>query len=252
MTVYLIDLDGTVYRGLKTIEGAAQKIDEIRAAGHKVLFFSNNSTRSRKDLARKLSEMGVKAREDEVCSAAYALVLFLKERKKRVYFIGEESLRKELAQEGVALSEEGEVVAVGLDRAFNYEKLAHALTLTLKGAQIVAANDDATYPTHEGIRPGAGAIVAAIERASGKKALVLGKPYEFIYKVLKQMMGEEEMVVVGDRLDTDIYFAKRFGLKSILVLSGIAKKEDIAKSKIKPDEIIPSLAHLNLSPPTSP
>lgn len=245
----LFDLDGTLYVGDTPVPGAAEKVRELRSKGARVLFLTNAAVRSRKGIAERLAAMGFDAKKGEVYSSAYVLARYLAENHpgKSVFVVGERGMSEELAETGIGVVERGaDIVAAGLDREFTYARLAAALTELENGAELVATNPDATYPTEAGIRPGAGAIVAAIEAASGKRAHVVGKPNPYTLELIKaeQKLENEEILMVGDRIETDIKFAKDCRIKSALVLSGVAKKEDVGE--VAPDYIFRSVADLSL------
>lgn len=245
----VFDLDGTLYVGNTPVPGAAKKIEELRKKGIVVLFLTNAGTRSRKSIVTKLAGLGFSAKEDEIYCGSYLLARYVTEHYpgRKVFIVGERGMLEECEWLGVPLTESGsDIVAVCLDRAFNYEKLSKALTEILNGAIIIASNNDATYPTENGQMPGAGSLVAAIERASGKKAHVVGKPGTYTMGLIEREhhLKKDEILVVGDRLDTDIKFAKDSGVKSALVLTGIAKRNDI--KEIRPDYVFESVAELTL------
>jgi 5'-nucleotidase len=170
-----------------------------------------------------------------------------KHKGKKMFIVGERGLLEECEEMGVPLTEgKAGIVAVGLDRSFDYEKLAKALEELEGGAVLLATNGDATYPTEKGPMPGAGAIVAAIEFASGKKAEIIGKPNKYSMLLIEKELGlkPDEILMVGDRLDTDIKYAKACGIKSALVLTGNSKRSDIKETK--PDYVLESVADLSL------
>ncbi|MBU0532841.1 phosphoglycolate/pyridoxal phosphate family phosphatase [Candidatus Micrarchaeota archaeon] len=245
----IFDLDGTLYRGKKVIDGAAETLERLRNSGVKVLFLTNAATKSRENVAQKLTNMGLQANKEEVYSSSYFLARYIssKHKGKKVFVVGEQGILDEFREAKVECVEErADIVVVGLDRKFTYEKLAHALAELRDGAILIASNKDPTFPTENSFMPGAGSIVAAIETASGKEARVVGKPNCYPLELIKEDYGlkNEETVVVGDRLDTDIKFANCCGIKSVLVLSGVNKKSDIKKDI--PDYILSSVAEFNL------
>jgi HAD superfamily hydrolase (TIGR01457 family) len=244
----IFDLDGTLYLGKTPLKGAAEKLAGLRERGIKVLFLTNAATRSRANVALKLSNMGFGAVKNEVYCGAYALARYIAQnhRGKKVYFVGEAGIEDEFREAGIASSETADIVAVGLDRQFNYDKLCKAHVNISRGALFLASNNDHTYPTESGHLPGAGAIVAAIEFASGKRPYIVGKPNPFLLELMmkEHKLSKDEMLIVGDRLDTDIMFAKNCGIKSALVLSGSTKKEDI--KNIKPDFVFDDVTRLSL------
>jgi HAD superfamily hydrolase (TIGR01457 family) len=242
---FVLDLDGVVYRGSELLPGVEEKIAKLRKRG-KVLFVTNNSTKTRAEYAEKLSALGIEVEEGEIITSAYAAAQYIAEHYRRagVYVIGEGGLRKELEWRGISVRESDcKLVVVGLDRRFTYEKLAMAQHHLLRGAELLATNRDPTLVTERGLIPGAGAIVAAVETASGKKAKLIGKPSKIIGElILRHLKAKpEETLLIGDRLDTDIAMGKALGMRTALVLTGATKREDVDKSRIKPDYVLDRL-----------
>ncbi|MEW6722774.1 MAG: HAD-IIA family hydrolase [Candidatus Micrarchaeota archaeon] len=245
----IFDLDGTLYLGKTPVPGAAEKVAELRKKGVKTLFLTNAATRSREDVALKLWNMGFSAQKNEVYCGAYAVARYVARNHagKRAYVVGEKGMFDEFAAAGVPFGEDADLVAVGLDRDFTYAKLAKAYTNIAKGAAFLASNSDQTYPTENGHLPGAGAIVAAIQNATGKSPYVVGKPNPFAMELMmrEHSLKKDEMLMVGDRLDTDVMFAKNCGIRCALVLTGTAGKKDIKKG-MEPDYVYDSVAGLSL------
>lgn len=245
----IFDLDGTLYLGKTAIAGAQEKLEELRSKGIKTLMLTNAATRTREGVVSKLSGMGIAVDAEKTYCTSYFLAKYISEKHpgKKAHVVGEQGIFDEFEKLGIETVNEGaDLVVVGLDRKFTYEKLAGALRELDNGAQLIASNHDATFPTENGMRPGAGAILAAVEACSGKKALVLGKPGSYACELIMKDhgVGKEEMLMVGDRLDTDIMFARNCGIKSALVLSGVSKKDEI--KEIKPDYVFGSIAELSL------
>lgn len=133
-------------------------------------------------------------------------------------------------------------VVVGLDPELTYEKLKYGTLAIRNGASFIGTNPDTTYPAEEGLYPGAGAIIAALRASTDREPVIIGKPNEPAYEVVKDKLGDvEELWMVGDRLDTDIAFAKRFGMKAIMVLTGVSTLKDVAESGIKPNLVLPDV-----------
>ncbi|NOZ58627.1 MAG: HAD-IIA family hydrolase [Euryarchaeota archaeon] len=242
---FVLDLDGVVYRGRTLLPGVEEKIAKLRRRG-RVLFVTNNSTKTRAEYAEKLSSLGVEVREDEIITSAYAAALYIAEHYPRagVYVIGEAGLRKELEWRGISVRESDcGVVVVGLDRRFTYEKLAIAQNHLLRGAELLATNRDPTLVTERGPIPGAGSIVAAVERASGRRAKLVGKPSKIMGELILRHLGAEpqDALLIGDRLDTDIAMGKALGMRTALVLTGATKREEVERSRIKPDYVLDRL-----------
>jgi glycerol 3-phosphatase-2 len=228
--VVLCDLDGVVWLAHHPIPGAVPALDDLRGAGRRVLFVTNNSAPLMADHERALSQIGVEAAGD-VLSSAQAAALLLQPGQRVLAAAGEgvaealrlrglEVLANTEANEGASV----DAVVVGLHRTFDYEGLRRASTAVRRGARLIAANDDATFPTPEGPIPGGGAIVAAVERATGVHAEVAGKPHAPMAALVRRVIGEEAAtaaLMIGDRPDTDGLFAGVLGCRFALVLSGV-------------------------------
>jgi len=259
---FLVDLDGVLIRGQEPLPGAAEALQRLKELG-RVIVFSNNSTRSRRAFAERLTQLGLALTPEEIVNSAYIAAQHLRGLAEagagagsaQVYVIGEEGLREELELAGHRLvpPEEAEFLVVGLDRALTYEKLAGALRALLRGARFIATNVDPTLPAPGGLLPGAGAIVGAIQGMGFPPEVVVGKPSIIAFKVALATAGvsPEECLVIGDRLETDILGANRAGLDSVLVLTGVTKREDLerqergeGKQDGKPTWIVESLPAL--------
>lgn len=240
--IYFVDLDGVVYRGSELISGADEKVHELKDWG-RVVFLTNNSTKSRREYALKLNRMGIPCDETDIVTSAYAAALYISDNfgSSKVYPVGEYGLTYELWMQGHHISESADVVVAGLDRSLTYRKLAIALANIRNGAAFIATNRDATLLTERDILPGAGAIVAALETASGVSPVVVGKPETYIVEGVLRRLGikPDECTIIGDRLETDILLGKRLGMKTVLVLSGVSKD---AGGTIRPDITARSLA----------
>ncbi|MBA1340676.1 MAG: Glyceraldehyde 3-phosphate phosphatase [ANME-2 cluster archaeon] len=246
---YILDLDGVVYRGRTVIPGACESIDRLRSSGRRVVFLTNNATRTREAIARRLVDMGIPCSAGDVISSAYAASIYIKEKygSSTIYPVGEQGLIEELELAGHTINEQdADYVVAGLDREFTYEKLTRALDLLMNGARFIATNDDAMLPTEHDFLPGAGSMVAAIQAASGEVPDVIGKPNKPIMDVLLKEYGlkSKECVMVGDRLETDILAGIRAGMRTVLVLTGASGIEDIESSGIRPDAVLDSIADL--------
>lgn len=249
---YIIDLDGTIYRGERLIPGADRAIAELRARGRQMVFLSNKPLASRKDYAEKLSRLGIPANEDEVINSSYVLARYLARTAPgaQVYAIGEPPLLEELEGAGLVISEDPErieYVVVAFDRTFNYEKLNIAFQAIRRGAHFIATNPDRTCPVEGGEVPDAAGMIRAVEGVTGKRVeLIVGKPSKLIVEAALGRLGlpAERCAIVGDRLETDIAMGKAADLMTILTLTGVSLREDLINSAIQPDYIIGSLAEL--------
>ncbi len=247
MKAYILDLDGVIYRGSNPIDGAVDAVNRLQDRA-KVLFLTNNSTRSRSAVAARLDAAGIRCGAGDVITAGYAAAVYIRKRygASTVYPIGEAGLIEELKAEGHVISEDAEFVVVGLDRDLNYEKLRIGLQNITNGARFIATNTDPVLPTEDGFVPGAGAIVSALETASGESPLVIGKPNQPIMDIVIDHLGLDasECTVVGDRLDTDILAGIRCGMRTVLVLSGVETRDSLERSDIEPDLVIESITEL--------
>lgn len=256
---YVLDLDGVMYRGTEPQPHAASVVLTLRGRGHAVRFFTNNSALTRESYAAKLSSMGVPTPVDEIMTSSYATALYLREQNaagKTVYQIGEEGITRELEAVGMRVitncsqaDARIDYVVVGMDREFNYTKLARAQRAILEGARFIATNEDATYPVEGGcVVPGGGSLVAAVRTATSVEPLVIGKPQTYAFNKILEMTGTppDQSVMVGDRLDTDIAVGNRAGAHTVLVLTGVTSREDAerAAGELRPERIIETLVEL--------
>lgn len=223
---WLLDCDGVIWLADEPIPGAAEAVARLRAAGQRILFLTNNSWPRREDHLRKLEHLGMPAERDEVVTSAMAAARLVDE-GERVLVIGGPGVHEELAARGAEVFDPGEgdpksadTVVVGMDLGFSFARLAAATTALRNGARLVATNEDATFPTGDGLLPGAGSVVAAVATAGGVQPEVAGKPHEPVARLVKEMAGEIT-IMVGDRPSTDGRFARLLGVRFGLVLTGV-------------------------------
>lgn len=250
MPGYLIDMDGVIYRGNELIAGADRFIADLRSRDVPFLFLTNNSQRTRRDVATKLQRLGIEVEDTHVYTCAMATARFLASQKPAgtVYVIGEGGLMTALHNNGFSIvDKDPDYVVVGEGRSLNFEMAEQALSMILSGAKLVATNMDPNCPTQNGMRPGCGAIVALLEAASGVKAFSVGKPSPVMLRAARKELGlsTDETVVIGDTMDTDILGGVQMGYKTILVLSGGTCLEDLTRYAFRPDLIVDSLADLD-------
>jgi len=253
---FILDLDGCVYRGNAPILGAADTIAHLRKSGKKILFLTNNATRTPEQYVEKLEGMEIEADVDDVLTSATATAIFLSRKygKVTVFPVGGQGLVQELEKVGHRIVdshriEKAAFVVACLDPEFTYEKLDLACQAIISGAKLIATNVDPTIPVEEGFKPGAGAIVAAISAATGAKPEIIGKPFTHIVRIALDRLetAAGETVFVGDRLDTDVQAGKEVGGFTILVLSGSTKREAAEKvddPKQKPDLILSDISYI--------
>ncbi|XP_073048035.1 phosphoglycolate phosphatase 2 [Primulina eburnea] len=248
---FLFDCDGVIWKGDALIEGVPETLETLRSMGKKLVFVTNNSTKSRRQYAKKFNSLGISITEDEIFSSSFAAAMYLKvnsfPKDKKVYVIGEEGISEELELAGFTSlggPEDGKkavqlrpnflfdhdksvgAVVVGLDQYINYYKLQYG-TLCIRenpGCLFIATNRDAVgHLTDLQEWPGAGCMVAAVCGATQREPIVVGKPSTFMMDFLLQKFNipTSRMCMVGDRLDTDILFGQNAGCRTLLVLSGV-------------------------------
>jgi 4-nitrophenyl phosphatase len=245
----LLDLDGVLYRGDDAVPGAPETVEELRGRGRRVGFLTNNSARTPRQVADRLSGMGIAAAADEVVTSAQATAVLLhREATGRTegataFVIGKDGIREALTDAGVRIldgdAERATYVVIGWDSDVSYDSLRRASVLVGAGAQLVATNADASYPAPGGeLWPGAGAILAAVETATGVRATVAGKPYRPLFETAMERLGTTDVLMVGDRIETDVLGAADAGIDSALVLSGVSTASDLLDHDVLPVAVL--------------
>lgn len=249
---FLIDLDGVLHRGQERLPGAVEFIDALLAAGAPFLVMTNNATSTPDQVASRLQRMGIAVGRERVYSSALATAGWLLQRfpaGSRVLPVGEAGLREALQEAGFALvdrHQDAQAVVAGLDRAITYARLAEAALAINAGCPFIATNPDRSIPTERGIEPGAGAIQALLEAATGVAPLVIGKPQTAFFELALARLASppEEAVMVGDRYDTDILGGQRAGVRTAAVLTGISTAEELAAADPPPTWVFADLVEL--------
>jgi NagD protein len=249
MCGYLIDMDGVIYRGSQLIPGADRFIRQLRDGGVPFLFLTNNSQRTRRDVATKLQRMGIAAGEEHVFTCAMATARFLAQQKPHgtAFVIGEGGLLTALHSNGYAIVDrDPDYVVIGEGRTVTFEMVEAALNMIMNGAKLIATNLDPNCPTQSGTRPGCGAIVAMLEAASGLRAFSVGKPSPVMMRGARKELGlaADQTIVIGDTMETDIIGGVQIGYKTILVLSGGTRRNDLSRYAYRPEKIVDSIAAL--------
>lgn len=245
----IFDLDGVLYKGRTAIPGAQNTIAKLKSMGKRVFFLTNAGTASRSGRTAKLRSLGFEVEEQEVYTSSYGVGHYISKMKKNstVYCIGEGGLKEQLTSFGIFLTDKKpDFVVVSLDRGLTYARLAKGFENILNGSKFIATNEDPSFPTEKGLMPGAGSIVKSLEYSTGVKPIVIGKPNTYLMDMIfeKCECSKEEILFVGDRLDTDIKIAKKTKIKSALVLTGVSKKNDLntLNDEEKPDYVLSSVA----------
>ena len=239
----IIDMDGVLWRGDEPIGDLPEIFRNLQRKHLKVVLATNNATRSVYQYHAKLRGFGVEIEDWQIINSPVATALYLKKLHHSggpLYIIGESGLVTTLQEYGFFHTEkEVLAVVVGMDRTLTYAKLAKATLLIRSGAPFIGTNPDRTFPLPEGLVPGAGAILAAIETAADTHPVIIGKPAPEMYQAALDRMGLEadHTLVVGDRLETDIAGAQRLGCRTALVLSGVTGQAEAELWKPTPDWI---------------
>ena len=285
MPVAIFDMDGVLYRGAQVMPYAREALGRLRRAKWDVFFATNNSTATRLDYVRRLQSLGLGGDLDHIVTSAYATAHYLERRVPKpndVLVIGADGLRQEIRAVGIGVRDAdalpgfnpppdaaadgvdpgamrrylvslelppvADTVVVGLDLHLTYAKIAEAQRAILAGADFVCSNRDRAYPVEGRLLPGAGTIVAAIEVATGAKALCIGKPEPFLFQEAIRRAGKDadRVVVVGDSTDYDVVAAHRVGATGVLITTGLTEKDSLEKASgdAVPDRVIGSLEEL--------
>jgi HAD superfamily hydrolase (TIGR01450 family) len=226
---WVVDLDGVVWLAGRPIPGVDEAVTRLRATGVRVLFATNNALPTRAELQRQLAHCGITADDADLLRSADVAAGLLQPGTTAVV-LGGDGVLEALAARGVTVVPEGpaDAVVVGLTRTFTYDALTIAVIAVRNGARLVGTNEDATYPTPDGLVPGAGAILAAVTTASGVTPEVAGKPHRPTADAIIARVDRKDLrVMVGDRPSTDGALAAQLGIPFGLVLSGVTKKDEI-------------------------
>ena len=246
---FLIDMDGVIYRGKELIPGAGKFIARLREEDVPFMFLTNNSQRTRRDVATRLARMGIDVEERHVFTCAMATARFLAQQLPggTAYVIGEGGLLQALHTNGYAIVDhDPDYVVVGEGRTMTFEMVEAATRMILAGAKLIATNLDPNCPTNHGLRPGCGAIVAMLETATSIRAFSVGKPSPVMMRMARKELdlSSEETTMIGDTMETDIIGGVQLGYRTVLVLSGSAKLEDLTRYAYRPDMIVGSISDL--------
>lgn len=246
----ILDMDGVLWRGKEPLLDIQKFFDQIQELGLKVVLATNNATKSVDQYLEKLSRYGVLLQPQQIVNSAMSAAYYLKRRFPQggpVFVVGEQGLIDTLQEAGFYPAEENVLAVVaGLDRTLNYPKLSQASLLIRKGALFVGTNPDKTFPSPQGLTPGAGAVLAFLETGSGVKPVITGKPEPYLFELALERMSLEppHVLTVGDRLDTDILGAQRAGCQTAAVLTGVSSLEEIQAWNPPVDLILENLVDL--------
>jgi phosphoglycolate/pyridoxal phosphate phosphatase family enzyme len=253
----IFDLDGVIYRGRTAVPGGSDTVEWLRSRTIASYFFTNNSTRTRQSYVELLRSFGITADADHIVTSASLTAEYLREkydgRKATVLVVGEGGLVEELRGAGMRVVRRHttgpiDAVVVGMDRRFTYLKLYEAQQALRSGAAFIATNRDATYPVEGNVIPGGGSVVAAVATAAEREPVLIGKPSRMSGVLITHQAGvkPDEALMIGDRVETDIVGARRAGIWTVMVLTGISTLEEARETpdRGKPHWVIKSIADI--------
>ncbi|MFG6148162.1 TIGR01457 family HAD-type hydrolase [Halobacillus sp. B23F22_1] len=251
---YLIDLDGTMYRGNEPIPGAADFVKRLDEWSLPFMFITNNSSSKAEDVAAKLRNMGIKANDEQIFTSSMATASYIHtiNPDSKVYVIGEKGLYDALAKHHIEVVEESaDYVVIGIDRSINYEKLAEACLQVRNGARLISTNKDTAIPTERGLLPGNGALTSVVSVSTGVAPLFIGKPEAIIMQqaIKKLRIPKEDILMVGDNYQTDILAGIRSSLDTLMVETGVSSMESIKHLSEQPTYCVGNLTEWNPKAP---
>lgn len=248
---YLIDMDGVLVRGKEPIPGADTFIARLEERGAKYLVLTNNPLWTPRDLSYRLSFSGLKIPPERIFTSALATARFLHSQRPNgtAYVIGESGLTDAIHGIGYVITDQHpDYVVVGETDTYSFAVFTKAVRLIQEGARFIATNPDSSGPTEHGIVPACGALAALFEAATGKKPFFIGKPNPLMMRTALNYLGvhSEDTIMVGDRMDTDIVAGVESGMETILVLSGVTRREDVDRYPYCPTWILDSVAEIEV------
>lgn len=254
---WLTDMDGVLVHENQALPGAQDLISHWNETDTEYLVLTNNSIFTQRDLAARLAQSGLNVPEHRIWTSAMATAEFLHQQQPgaSMYVIGEAGLITALHDKGFILTDHNpDFVVVGETRTYSFESITTAIRLIRAGARFITTNPDATGPSAEGIVPATGAIAALMTTATAREPYVVGKPNPMMFRAALNQIGahSETTGMIGDRMDTDIVAGMEAGLHTILVLTGISSKEQIAHFPFRPNEVVDGVASLVPTQPQRP
>ncbi len=248
---YLIDMDGVIVRGNEIVPGADSFIERLHDKNIRFLILTNNPMYTPADLSHRLQRMGIRITPDHLYTSALATASFLKAQKPQgtAFVVGETGLTEALHDVGYILTDaQPDYVVLGETFSYNYERITHAVRLIMAGARFVATNPDPSGPGEGGILPACGAVAALIETATGVQPYFVGKPNPLMMRTALRAINEhsDNAIMVGDRMETDIRAGMESGMETVLVLSGVTRREMLDRYPYQPSRVVHSVAELEL------
>ena len=248
---YICDMDGVLVFGSQPIPGANDFIQRLQTAGAKFLVLTNNSLYTQRDLQVRLLRIGLDVPPRAIYTSAVATAQFLAAQQPggSAYVIGEAGLTTALHDAGYIITDQHpDYVVLGETLSYSFERITQAVRFVAAGARFIATNPDVTGPGEGGLVPATGAVAALISAATGVQPYYIGKPNPLIMRTALRTLDahSEDSVMVGDRMDTDIIIGTESGLETILVLTGVTRREDVARYPYRPTRIVESVADIEV------
>ena len=248
---YICDMDGVLVFGSQPIPGANEFIKRLQTAGAKFLVLTNNSLYTQRDLHVRLLRIGLDVPPSAIYTSALATAQFLATQQAdgSAYVIGEAGLTTALHDVGYIITDQNpDYVVLGETLSYSFERITQAMRFVAAGARFIATNPDVAGPGEGGMVPGTGAVAALISAATGIQPYYIGKPNPLIMRTALRTLDahSEDSVMVGDRMDTDIIIGTQSGLETILVLTGVTRREDVARYPYRPTHIVESVADIEV------
>ena len=260
ISALIIDMDGVLWHGEQPMPGLADFFQTLQSHQIRFILATNNARLTQEEYVIKLAKMGVQVTPDKILTSSMATALYLAERsipsKTRIFVIGEDGAKQPLLERGFTLTElyelnddkdnpnmGADIVVCGMDKNLSWDKLATATLNIRAGAKFIGTNADTTLPTERGLTHGNGAILAALQAATGVTPTLIGKPEPLIYQQALALLGVDpaQTVAIGDRLETDILGAVRTGIRSLMVLSGVSTEDDFKATDYRPTWVMPDI-----------
>ncbi len=241
---FICDMDGVIYHGSKLLPGVLEFVQWLQKEDKKFVFLTNSSARTLRELSEKLARMGLQVDESHFYTSARATATFLANQRPggTAYVIGDAGIINALYDEGYSINDTNpDYVVVSESANYDYARICQATKLVLNGAKLIGTNPDLTGPIDGGqIVPATGALLAPIELATGAKAYYVGKPNPLMMRNALKKLGcqREDTAIIGDRMDTDIIAGVEAEITTVLVLSGVTKREDLGRFAYQPDYVL--------------
>ena len=247
----LIDMDGVIYRGAKIIPGADTFVNSLVERDIPFLFLTNNSRHTRRDVVTRLSRIGIHVQEKHIFTSAMATARFIASQNPNgtCYVLGEGGLILSIHSSGLSVVDHApDFVVVGEGRTLNLEMVERAIDFILDGAKLIATNLDPSPKIKGWMKPGTAAVVAMLEEATGKKAFCVGKPSPVMMRAARKELGLDTAgtTIIGDTMDTDILGGVQMGYRTVLVLTGWSKTEELADYAYRPDIVLESISDFTI------